>query len=200
MALDGEKRTCRVSCSTTGHLLFSGIVSPERARRVAQTLMSDSCFCGWGVRTVGSNELRYNPMSYHNGSVWPHDNAIIAAGLARYGLVESMEKVIPGLRCEHLRRSPSHARVVLGLAPYRRRTDAVSGRARRRPRSAAVVFSVIQSMPGLKTHRTGRGRGALAPRRSQSRDRQLRGRRHHDLRSRSARRRYRASAARATPK
>jgi glycogen debranching enzyme len=97
LALDGEKKPCRVITSNAGHALFSGIATPERAQRVARTLMSDSCFSGWGIRTACSTELRFNPMSYHNGSVWPHDNAIIAAGFSRYGLIAPMEKVINGM-------------------------------------------------------------------------------------------------------
>ncbi|HMF97453.1 MAG TPA: amylo-alpha-1,6-glucosidase [Vicinamibacterales bacterium] len=85
LALDGSKRPCRVRTSNGGHCLFGGIASPDRARRVAETLVDAPMFSGWGVRTVSSAEHRYNPMSYHNGSVWPHDNGIIAAGFARYG-------------------------------------------------------------------------------------------------------------------
>lgn len=85
IALDGKKRLCRVRSSNAGHCLWSGIASPERAAAMASTLTDDASFSGWGVRTVASGASRYNPMSYHNGSVWPHDNAIIALGLARYG-------------------------------------------------------------------------------------------------------------------
>jgi glycogen debranching enzyme len=84
-ALDGNKRQCRVTVSNPGHCLLTRIACPERARRVAEGLMDDNLFSGWGVRTVGTREARYNPMSYHNGSVWPHDNALIALGLAQYG-------------------------------------------------------------------------------------------------------------------
>jgi glycogen debranching enzyme len=86
LALDGKKQPCRVRTSNPGHCLFSGIVPPHRARIVADTLMNDASFSGWGVRTVEAGMSRYNPMSYHNGSVWPHDTAIVAAGFARYGL------------------------------------------------------------------------------------------------------------------
>ncbi len=86
LALDARKRPCRVRTSNAGHCLFSGIVRPDRAPIVAATLLSDGSFSGWGIRTVSALAARYNPMSYHNGSVWPHDNAIIAAGFARYGL------------------------------------------------------------------------------------------------------------------
>ena len=85
LALDGEKKPCLVRASNAGHCLWTGIASQERAATLVRTLMSEELFCGWGIRTLGSGEVRYNPMSYHNGSVWPHDNAIIAAGLARYG-------------------------------------------------------------------------------------------------------------------
>jgi glycogen debranching enzyme len=86
IALDGRKNPCRVRASNAGHCLYTGIASPERARKTARTLLSETGFSGWGIRTVASSEARYNPMSYHNGSVWPHDNGIIAAGFSRYGL------------------------------------------------------------------------------------------------------------------
>jgi glycogen debranching enzyme len=88
LALDANKKACRVLTSNAGQALITGIVSPERAARLAATLFDEDLFCGWGLRTVASNEIRYNPMSYHNGSVWPHDNSLIAAGLARYGYKE----------------------------------------------------------------------------------------------------------------
>ncbi len=85
LALDGDKRPCRVRTSNAGHCLFTGIASPDRARRVAETLFQPESFSGWGVRTVATSEARYNPLSYHDGSVWPHDNSLIASGLAKYG-------------------------------------------------------------------------------------------------------------------
>ncbi len=97
LALDGDKRPCRVRASNAGHLLFTGIAGPERAESVARQLMSSSSFSGWGIRTVANTEARYNPMSYHNGSVWPHDNAIIALGLARYGYKEAVGRIFEGL-------------------------------------------------------------------------------------------------------
>ena len=84
LALDGRKKPCRVRTSNAGHCLFAGIASPDRARRVAETLMGEDSFTGWGIRTVASTESRYNPLSYHNGSVWPHDNSIVAHGMAKY--------------------------------------------------------------------------------------------------------------------
>ncbi len=97
LALDGEKRPCRVRASNAGHCLYAGITSPERARRVAENLMSDEFFTGWGVRTVAKTESRYNPLSYHNGSVWPHDNSIIANGMARYGCKKMAGQVLLAL-------------------------------------------------------------------------------------------------------
>jgi glycogen debranching enzyme len=97
LALDGDKRRCRVRTSNAGHALLTGTALPERAGRVVQNLMSASSFCGWGVRTVASTEARYNPMSYHNGSVWPHDNALIAAGFARYGFRKEAARIFESL-------------------------------------------------------------------------------------------------------
>jgi glycogen debranching enzyme len=97
LALDGAKRPCRVVASNAGHALLTGIADPSHARRVAQTLLGAACFSGWGVRTAGVSAARYNPMSYHNGSVWPHDNALIALGFARYGLKTEVLKIFRGL-------------------------------------------------------------------------------------------------------
>ena len=83
--------------SNAGHALFAGIASPERAARLARLLTGKSFFSGWGVRTIAAGEARYNPMSYHNGSVWPHDNALIAMGLARYGHKEAVLTIFQGL-------------------------------------------------------------------------------------------------------
>jgi glycogen debranching enzyme len=97
LALDGKKQPCRVRTSNAGHCLFAGIASGDHARRVAATLTDETFFSGWGIRTVATTEARYNPMSYHNGSVWPHDNSLIAAGFARYDLKEAAALVLTGL-------------------------------------------------------------------------------------------------------
>ena len=104
LALDGNKKPCRVRASNAGQLLFTGLVREDRARLVAADLMSQKFFSGWGIRTVAVGEARYNPMSYHNGSVWPHDNALIADGMARYGFTGQAMKVFSGLReaCLHM--------------------------------------------------------------------------------------------------
>jgi glycogen debranching enzyme len=85
LALDGEKRPCRVRTSNAGQVLFTGIASPDRAAQLATVLSSTEFLTGWGIRTVSERERRFNPTSYHNGSIWPHDNSLIALGLARYG-------------------------------------------------------------------------------------------------------------------
>ncbi|HXF87396.1 MAG TPA: amylo-alpha-1,6-glucosidase [Xanthobacteraceae bacterium] len=97
LALDGAKRPCCVRSSNAGQVLFTGIAPPDRARLIAEGLMSPRLFSGWGIRTLASDEVRYNPMSYHNGSVWPHDNALIALGFAHYGLRGPIHRVFQGL-------------------------------------------------------------------------------------------------------
>jgi glycogen debranching enzyme len=97
LALDGQKQPCRVRSSNAGQALFTGIARPERALKVGDGLLRPNFFSGWGIRTIANTEARYNPMSYHNGSIWPHDNALIALGLARYGLKRSVERVFKGL-------------------------------------------------------------------------------------------------------
>jgi glycogen debranching enzyme len=98
LALDGKKQQCAVPSSNAGHALWSGIATAERAARIADQLLGDDFFCGWGIRTIPKKEARYNPMAYHNGSVWPHDNALIAAGMARYGFTGKAMTVFSGLR------------------------------------------------------------------------------------------------------
>lgn len=127
LALDGAKRPCRVRASNAGHALFAGIAAPERAERVADELMSRNGFSGWGIRTLAQGEARYNPMSYHNGSIWPHDNAVIAIGFARYGYKAAATRVFEGMfdaaRSQELRRLPElfcgfMRRPRRGPAPY----------------------------------------------------------------------------------
>lgn len=97
LALDGEKRRCRVRASNAGQCLLGGIAAADRAERVARNLLTPDFFSGWGIRTLATTEVRYNPMAYHNGAVWPHDNALIAFGAARYGLKEVSLAVTSGL-------------------------------------------------------------------------------------------------------
>jgi glycogen debranching enzyme len=120
LALDGNKQPCRIVASNAGHALVCGIASAARAARVADVLTGDGLYSGWGVRTIAARQARYNPMSYHNGSVWPHDNALIAAGLGRYGLTGHAAQLVEGLH---------HAAAILDLhrlpelfCGFRRRT------------------------------------------------------------------------------
>jgi len=94
MALDATKQPVDAVASNMGHCLWTGIVRQERAAQVAAHLLSHELFTGFGVRTLSSAMTAYNPVSYHNGSVWPHDNAIVAAGLARYGFVSLAHRLI----------------------------------------------------------------------------------------------------------
>lgn len=97
LALDADKRPVDACASNMGHCLWSGIVDADRAPLVANRLMSPEMFTGWGVRTLASDSGAYNPVSYHNGSVWPHDNALIAAGLVRYGFIGEARRLASAL-------------------------------------------------------------------------------------------------------
>jgi glycogen debranching enzyme len=97
LALDGDKRPCQVRTSNAGHALFTGIAGKAHARRCARALLDKDSFCGWGVRTLADGAPRFNPMSYHNGSVWPHDNSLVAAGLARYGNKDGAVQIMQAL-------------------------------------------------------------------------------------------------------
>jgi glycogen debranching enzyme len=97
VALDGKKRQVDACASNMGHCLWLGLMDEDKAPLVAERLMSPEMFSGWGVRTLASDMGAYNPASYHNGSVWPHDNAIIAAGLVRYGFVEQAQRISTAL-------------------------------------------------------------------------------------------------------
>lgn len=94
LALDAHNRPVDALASNMGHCLWTGIVDPDRAAMVADRLVDDTLFSGWGIRTLGTSMAAYNPVSYHNGSVWPHDNALCAAGLARYGFTDAAHRVI----------------------------------------------------------------------------------------------------------
>jgi glycogen debranching enzyme len=97
LALDHEKQPCRVRSSNAGQLLFTGLPDLSQALSISEAMMSPAFFSGWGIRTIAAGEARYNPMSYHNGSIWPHDNALIAMGFARYGLKSPCRRLFAGL-------------------------------------------------------------------------------------------------------
>ena len=94
LALDGLGQQCRVRTSNPGHLLFVGLPAPGRAKRVTTELLGTRFNTGWGIRTLARGEPRYNPMSYHNGSVWPHDTALCVAGMARYGVRDGVAMLL----------------------------------------------------------------------------------------------------------
>ncbi|HLZ90649.1 MAG TPA: amylo-alpha-1,6-glucosidase [Candidatus Acidoferrum sp.] len=97
LALDGKKKQCQVRSSNAGHALLCRIAKEERAKTLVTSLMSEETYSGWGIRTIGAAEARYNPMSYHNGSVWPHDNALIGLGFSLYGFHQQASEVLHGL-------------------------------------------------------------------------------------------------------
>ncbi|MEJ2032575.1 MAG: hypothetical protein P8Y63_05960 [Deltaproteobacteria bacterium] len=94
LALDGRKRQVDSVTSNMGHLLWSGIVDEEKAKMLASQLMHERLYSGWGVRTMSEEDMAFNPIEYHNGTVWPHDNSLIASGLTRYGFREEANRII----------------------------------------------------------------------------------------------------------
>jgi glycogen debranching enzyme len=97
LALDGDKRQCQVLASNAGHALWTGIADAQHAEQTTRQLLGSSLYNGFGIRTIGSGQARYNPMSYHDGSVWPHDNGLISAGMGRYGQTSAATRVLGGL-------------------------------------------------------------------------------------------------------
>jgi glycogen debranching enzyme len=152
LALDGDKQPCRVRTSNAGQVLFSGIARGDRASLVADGLINPRFFSGWGIRTVARGEVRYNPMSYHNGSIWPHDNALIALGLARYGLKRPVAQITRGLfeaaTYMDLRRLPE---LFCGFQRERRRGPTLYPVAcAPQAWASATVFSLIEALLGLE--------------------------------------------------
>jgi glycogen debranching enzyme len=151
LALDGEKRLCRVVSSNAGHCLFGEIAERDKALATIARLTREDMFCGWGIRTLSSQARRYNPMSYHNGSVWPHDNALIAAGFARYGAASQAANVLTALfdasRTLEGRRMPE---LFCGFARHLHPSP-VPYPVACKPQAwaAASVFLLLQAMLGL---------------------------------------------------
>jgi glycogen debranching enzyme len=150
LALDGRKRQVASVTSNAGHCLFSGIVSERRAAAVVERLMADDMFTGWGIRTLAGGNPSFNPMSYHCGSVWPHDNAIIAAGFKRYGYAAEAQRVasalfdvargavdhrLPELYCGFPRRSSAPVEYAVACTPQ--------------AWAAASPFLLLQAMLGI---------------------------------------------------
>ena len=154
IALDGEKKPCMVRSSNAGHCLFSGIAADAQEQRVTESLLKPEFYAGWGIRTIAGGESRFNPMSYHNGSVWPHDNAVIAYGALRRPDKQLALRVLTGLMelSEHvsLRRLPElicgfNRRPGKGPTLY---PVACSPQAW----SAGAVFLTLQACLGLEVH------------------------------------------------
>ncbi len=152
LALDGSKRPCKVYSSNALHTLFTKIAAPDRARRTAHSMFDANGFSGWGVRTLSTGQPRYNPMSYHNGSVWPHDNALIALGLSYYDMNAEVLRIFTGMfeaaRFQELRRLPElfcgfKRRAHLGPTPY---PVACSPQAW----ASAAFFGIIAATLGLE--------------------------------------------------
>jgi len=166
IALDGHKQRCTVATSNAGHALWTGIASPEHAQIMAERFLSPDFHSGWGIRTVAAGQPHYNPMSYHNGSIWPHDNALIAAGLARYGYTQQALRVFAGLFDASVY-FDQHRLPELFCGFPRRPTEgptlypvACSPQAW----AAAAVFGIVQACLGLEMH-AGQGEISLhAPR------------------------------------
>jgi glycogen debranching enzyme len=158
LALDGDKRPCEVRSSCAGHALFTGIASPEQARVLAQTLLSGDHFSGWGICTLARSAVRFNPMSYHNGSVWPHDNALIGLGLARHGHTAAVERILTSLF--EASRAIEGARLPELMCGFQRQQGeaptlypvACSPQAW----AAGSVFLLIQALLGLTIHAEAR--------------------------------------------
>jgi glycogen debranching enzyme len=152
LALDADGNPCRVMTSNGGHCLATGIIDGDRAAAMCKRLLADDMYSGWGIRTLSGSEKRYNPMSYHNGSVWPHDNAMAALGLARAGDHAGVLKILEGLfdASEQLNTSSLpelfcgfRREVGLGPVPY---PVACYPQAW----SAASVFMILQAMLGMR--------------------------------------------------
>lgn len=151
LALDGDKRPCRVRSSNAGHALMSGIALPHRAAPLAVTLLSRDGSSGWGIRTLAQGEPRYNPMSYHNGSVWPHDNAIIALGLGRYGLKRESATVFEALFGANLYQADHRLPELFCGFPRKRRRGPTSYPVACSPQAwaAATPFALLAACLGI---------------------------------------------------
>ena len=168
VALDGSKRPCLVAASNAGQILRSGIATGRCASSVADLMMSPQLFSGWGVRTVANDAIRYNPMSYHNGSIWPHDNALIGAGLGACGRRDGVERILKGLLDAAMLMDQHRLPELFCGFPRRRGRAPVLYPVACSPQAWAsgALFYLLQSMLGLDIdgrHRTVRFARPLIP-------------------------------------
>jgi glycogen debranching enzyme len=151
LALDGKHRPCSVLSSNMGHCLWTEILPPDQAREVASHLMSSAMFNGYGIRTLADTEVSYNPLSYHNGSIWPHDNSIIMEGFRRYGFVSELETLSAGLIS--VLETSEDFRLPELFCGFRRRGDAppIPYEVACKPQAwaAGSVFLMLKSMLGM---------------------------------------------------
>jgi glycogen debranching enzyme len=138
--------------SNAAHCLATGLLDPDQAAALSERLLADEMFSGWGMRTLGANERRYNPMSYHNGSVWPHDNAIAAMGLARYGNRRGALRILQGLFDAAVRMETASLPELFCGFPREPRPGPVPYPVACYPQawSAASVFMILQGILGLE--------------------------------------------------
>jgi glycogen debranching enzyme len=179
IAIDGEGKLCTPHASNAGHLLFMGLASPARAERVTQRLLSEDFNSGWGLRTLAAETVRYNPMSYHNGSVWPHDTSLCVAGMAHYGERAGAARILGNM----FQAAQSHAGADLRLSPRERRpADRLSGRLHAAGLGGGIGVPPAAGLPGRldpgrRTHgaggapRSATGGGPAAYRRPRGRRR-----------------------------
>jgi glycogen debranching enzyme len=164
LALDGDKQQVDSLCSNIGHLLWSGIVQPRRVDALVDQLMGDDLWSGWGVRTMSTADAGYNPLSYHNGTVWPHDNSIIAAGLARYARWPEAQRVIQRMLTAAQHFSYQLPEVFAGM----RRSEtpfpiAYPTAARPQAWAAGTPVLLLQSLLGLQPDRRRHALESVAP-------------------------------------
>ena len=164
LALDGEKQQVDSLCSNIGHLLWSGIVPPKRVDAVVDQLMGDELWSGWGVRTMSTADAGYNPLAYHNGTVWPHDNSIIAAGLARYARWPEAQRVIQRMLTAAQHFNYQLPEVFAGM----RRSEtpfpiAYPTAARPQAWAAGTPVLLLQSLLGLQPDRRRHALDTVAP-------------------------------------
>jgi glycogen debranching enzyme len=154
LALDGRKRQVASVTSNPGHCLYCDIVEPDKAAAVAERLMAEDMFSGWGIRTLSAASRAYNPMSYHNGSVWPHDNAIIAAGLKRYGYEQAAEKIAAAMFDIAARARDNRLAELYCGFERRPGAEVVGYPVACSPQAwaAAAPFMLVQAMLGLTAH------------------------------------------------
>jgi glycogen debranching enzyme len=158
LALDRDKRACEVISSNPGHALWSGIVDDARAPVVGKRMLDDDMFSGWGIRTLSGRERRYNPMSYHNGSVWPHDNALAAAGFRRYRLAGGVITVATALF--EASRHFEQARIPELFCGFARQADygpiAYPVACAPQAWAAGTVFQLVTALLGMEADALGR--------------------------------------------